>query len=300
MTTHEEPCPVVPGHKSGEGRPRFSVVIPAYNEAEFIGDCLDSLMKQDFTGTYEIIVVDNNSSDGTAEVARSRGMTVVREKRQGVCWARQCGTLLATGEIVVSTDADTTYSSDWLSRLDQEFRDDPARVAVAGPFLFVGAPWWGRIWAWGLFRLVDFVSRMTHRVPYIAAANVAFLKSAWCGYDTHATQGGDELDLLRRLQSRGTVAFDSDNPVFTSSRRLHQGLAYNIAITLLFYYIFGYILNRLSHRPLVGMAPSFRSTAHGPKRQRRVRWLASTGAWLLFLAGVGDLAVHLADMWWWG
>jgi glycosyltransferase involved in cell wall biosynthesis len=297
VTTHAEACPAVPWHESGEGRPRFSVVIPAYNEAQFIGDCLDSLMQQEFAGTYEIIVVDNNSSDDTSEVARSRGVTVVHEARQGVCWARQCGTQLATGEIIVSTDADTVYSSDWLSRLDREFRGDPARVAVAGPFRFVDAPWWGRVWAWSLFRFVGFVSRVTGRVPYIAAANIAFLKRAWSDYNTCATQGGDELDLLRHLQSRGRVAFVPDNPVFTSSRRLHQGLAYNIAITFLFYYIFGYILNRLARRPLVGMAPSFRSMAHGPKRRWTVRWLTSTGGCLLLLAGLGDLTVHLVATW---
>src|SRR5487761_191941 len=86
--------------------PRFSVVIPACNEAEFLGDCLHSLLRQDFPGDYEIIVVDNNSTDGTAAVARSFGVPVPDVNRAGVCWARQSGTTLASGEIVVSTDAD--------------------------------------------------------------------------------------------------------------------------------------------------------------------------------------------------
>jgi glycosyltransferase involved in cell wall biosynthesis len=238
---------------------RFSVVVPAHNEENFLGDCLDSLLDQDFSGAYEIIVVDNNSTDRTAEVARARGVRVVSETRPGVCWARQAGTLAAGGEIVVSTDADTVYGRDWLSRFDAGFHADPAAVAVAGPCRFVDAPRWGRLYASGLFRSVNVLFRVTGRVPYVAAANIAFRKAAWHGYDTNATQGGDELGLLRSLRKRGKVLFDAANPVFTSSRRMRRGLAYNVAVTFLFYYVIGYSLNRMSGRTVVGMAPSVRS-----------------------------------------
>ena len=70
---------------------RFSVVVPAYNEAAYIGRALDSLQHQDFDGTYEIIVVDNNSTDSTADVAARYGVRVVSEPQQGVCAARQRG-----------------------------------------------------------------------------------------------------------------------------------------------------------------------------------------------------------------
>jgi glycosyltransferase involved in cell wall biosynthesis len=238
---------------------RLSVVVPAHNEENYLGACLDSLRNQDFPGDYEIIVVDNNSTDGTADVARARGVRVVTEPRPGVCWARQSGTSAAAGEIVVSTDADTVYGQDWLSRIDAAFGSDPRVVAVAGPCQFVGAPWWGRIYAGSLFRSVNALSKMTGRVPYVAAANIAFRKAAWHGYDTRATQGGDELGLLRELRRRGKVLFDAANPVFTSSRRMRRGLAYNFAVTFVFYYMIGYSVNRVSGRTVVGMAPSFRS-----------------------------------------
>ena len=270
-----------------ECRPRFSVVIPAYNEATFIGDCLDSLLRQDFSDPYEIIVVDNNSTDDTTGIAKSRGVTVVREERQGVCWARQLGSDMASGEIIVSTDADTVYGSDWLSKIDRRFREDPAPVAVAGPFRFVDAPWWGRIWTGLLFGYVRASSQIAGHLPYIAAANVAFTRKGWPGYNTYATQGGDELDLLRKLQARGTVAYAADNPVFTSSRRLSQGLVYNVFVTLFYYYALGYALNRIASRTLVGMAPAFRAGASGGNASRREsrRWLrlAGAGGCLLFL-----------------
>jgi glycosyltransferase involved in cell wall biosynthesis len=239
---------------------RLSVVVPAHNEENFLGDCLDSLLAQDYPGDYEIIVVDNNSTDGTASVALARGVRVVTEPRPGVCWARQAGTSVASGEVVVSTDADTVYARDWLSRLDAGFLGDPSVVAVAGPCRFVDAPWWGRLYAGSLFRSVNFLARMTGRVPYVAAANIAFRKDAFAGYDTRATQGGDELGLLRSLRKRGKVRFDAANPVFTSARRMRRGLAYNVAVTFCFYYVIGYALNRMSGRTVVGMAPSVRSS----------------------------------------
>lgn len=290
LTDSRKPC---------ECRPRLSVIIPAYNEATFIGDCLDSLLRQDFGEPYEIIVVDNNSTDDTMRIAKSRGVTVVREERQGVCWARQLGSEMASGEVIVSTDADTTYNSDWLSKIEREFRRDPAPIAVAGPFRFTDAPWWGRTWTRALFGYVRFASLLTKRVPYIAAANVAFLKSSWPGYNTYATQGGDELDLLRNLQARGRVAYSPDNPVLTSSRRLSRGLMYNVFVTLFYYYALGYMLNRLTCRTLVGMAPAFRAGAPGKEHRRWLR-LAGAGGCLAFIivaSAFGDFIIRHLHMW---
>jgi glycosyltransferase involved in cell wall biosynthesis len=277
--------------KMHQQQPRFSVVIPAYNEEEFISDCLGSLAQQDFAEPFEIIVVDNNSTDRTAEIARSTGATVVREETRGVCWARQCGTLAASGEIVISTDADTTFGPGWLSRIEQAFREDPERVAVAGPCRFVDAPMWGRVYAWALFGLVHLISRITGRVPYVSATNIAFRRSVWTGYDTRATQGGDEVGLMRQLRSRGRVAFDLGNPTFTSSRRLYRGLFYNIFVTCLFYYVMGYWVNRLFGRTLVGMAPSFRGKPIRPET-RRGRLVMASLCLVVFVV-VGRLAVIL-------
>jgi glycosyltransferase involved in cell wall biosynthesis len=170
-----------------ECRLRFSIVIPAYNEEAFIGATLRSLLAQDLADPYEIVVVDNNSSDETAWVAAAHGAIVVREERQGVCWARQRGTEIAAGEIIVSADADTFYETGWLSRIDPEFRKDSGCVAVVGPFRFADAPRWGQAWTSFLFGFVFVVSRLTRRVPYVAAANLAFRKEDWFGYNTYAT-----------------------------------------------------------------------------------------------------------------
>ena len=99
---------------------RFSIVIPCYNEADFIASTLESLTAQTFTKNYEIIIVDNNCTDDTVAIARRHGARVVSAQRPGVCSARQAGTKASHGEIIISTDADTIFSPNWLSNIDHK------------------------------------------------------------------------------------------------------------------------------------------------------------------------------------
>lgn len=125
--------------------PRFSVVVPAHNEAEILGRTLRSLQRQDFAGLVEVVVIDNSSSDGTGDLARAAGVRVAEESRLGVCAARQRGADLANGQIVVSTHADTVHPPDWLSRIDMAFHSDPDLVAVAGPCRYEDPPAWAAV-----------------------------------------------------------------------------------------------------------------------------------------------------------
>lgn len=253
--------------------PRFTVVVPAVNEERYLPACLSSLAAQDFSGAVQVLVVDNGSTDQTAAVARGFGATVLHEPRPGVCFARQAGTAAARGQIVVSTDADTTFDPGWLSRIDRRFRERPDRVAVAGPCRFVAGPWWGAVYTTVVFGTVLLLQRLTGRVLYASATNIAFRREAWTGYETHLTQGGDELGLLRSLRRAGRLDFDGGNATYTSARRLRRGLAYNLLVTCLFYYVIGYGLNRLMHRRVLGTAPAFREV--DPAYQARRRWRAA-------------------------
>ena len=239
--------------------PRFSIVVPCYNEAGYIADTLNSLRDQNFAGSYEIIVVDNNCTDRTAEIARELGARVVTEKNEGVCWARQKGTEEATGEIVISADADTTYAPDWLAKIERSFGADDMVAAVTGPCRYLGGPLWGRVYARILFGGVHLAYRITGRVFYVTATNIAFRKTCWSGYDVYLTQGGDELNLLRDLRGKGRVVYDHMNPTYTSSRRLTRGAVYGFFVTLLVYYLLAYFLNRLLKRRVIGSAPAYRN-----------------------------------------
>ncbi|MEO5628126.1 MAG: glycosyltransferase family 2 protein [Candidatus Saccharimonadales bacterium] len=241
--------------------PRFSIVIPAYNEEAYLADTLQSLKKQTFRGEVEVIVVDNNSTDATAQVAKQAGAKLVSEKNVGVCWARQAGTQAAKGQIIVSTDADTTFDKDWLANIDDVFTANPDIVAIAGRCKFVDPPYWARVYPAILFGSVNFIYQLTGKTIYGSATNIAFRKSSWDSYDTSLTQGGDELHLIHNLQTKGKVAFYNDNPTYTSSRRLTRGFFYNFVVSFLIYYILEYNLSRLFKRPVIGACPTFRTNS---------------------------------------
>ncbi|MFL6046485.1 MAG: glycosyltransferase family A protein [Propionibacteriaceae bacterium] len=283
---------------------RFSVIVPAYNEAAYLGRALHSLQHQDYDGNYEIIVVDNNSTDQTAAVAARYGVHVVSEPQQGVCAARQRGVECARGEIIISTDADTTQPHDWLRTIDAGFAASDRVVAVAGPCRYENPSWWAKAYPTLLFGMVALIYALTGFVCYVSATNLAARRQAFPGYDLRLTQGGDELDLLRRLRRRGLVSWERRNVVNTSARRLERGLLYNFFMTFLVYYLLAYWLNRLSQRQTFGMAPAFRQERLRPlvpvwARRRVVLGILLVGLTSLgFATGAGDAAMDsLANFW---
>ena len=239
-------------------RPKLSVIIPAYNEEKFIADCLRSLAKQKTTFPYEVIIVDNNSSDATAAIATHLGARVVKEKQPGVCYARQAGLEAARGDIIVSTDADTTYAPTWLQKIHDAF-DSPEVVGVTGAIRFVHEPpFWSVLWARTLALFMFMSYKLSGSTAYMSACNSAYRKKAFPGYETNLTQGGDELYVVRQLKKVGKVRFVQNNPVYTSSRRNIRGFLYNAFVMILVYYVIEYFLSRLLGRPVFGSYPAFR------------------------------------------
>lgn len=113
---------------------KISVIIPAFNEEKYIGKCLESIANQR-EKPDEIIVVDNNSTDKTAEIAKSYGANVVVEKTQGMIPARNRGFDEAKYEIITRTDADTIVPSDWISKIKESFKDQNLG-ALSGPVYY--------------------------------------------------------------------------------------------------------------------------------------------------------------------
>ncbi len=91
----------------------YSVIIPAYNEEKLLADCLDSLKTATagIESQTELIVVDNASTDKTAEIARQNGAKVVFEPHRQIARARNAGADKAQGRYLFFIDADTTISS---------------------------------------------------------------------------------------------------------------------------------------------------------------------------------------------
>ena len=111
----------------------FSIIISAYNEEDYLTATIDAIelstrqLAETFEVEVEMIVVDNNSVDGTAGVARNKGAIVVHEEVQGISRARNAGAANASGDVFVFVDADVIVPKSTLSAI-YESMSDPLSV----------------------------------------------------------------------------------------------------------------------------------------------------------------------------
>ena len=135
MTTPGSRGVVLPVAADGGGRTRatadVSIIVPFAEAAPYIERAIEALLAQRYPRErYEVILVDNDSADGSAGLARRHpGVTVLSEPRRGAYAARNRGLAAASGAIVAFTDADCAPSPDWLSTMAAALEDP--RVAVA-------------------------------------------------------------------------------------------------------------------------------------------------------------------------
>ena len=117
------------------GPPRFSVVIAAYNAAPFIGRAIESILAQTYPA-HEVIVVDDGSTDGTAEAVARFGEPVRchRQPNAGVSAARNAGAALATGDWLTFLDADDRYYRDRLRWHAELLRQHPDLNLLSGDY----------------------------------------------------------------------------------------------------------------------------------------------------------------------
>lgn len=154
-----------------------SIIIPVYNEASWLKECLQAIQKQTVT-PLEVIVVDNNSTDGSLAIAkRFAGVTVLQEKRQGALYARTAGFNAARGDIIGRIDADTRIEPNWVERL-QELMIDKKVAAVTGSSHWYDMPLSPfNHWVEDLFKNALF--RHEKNFPFLFGTNMAIRRSAW-------------------------------------------------------------------------------------------------------------------------
>ncbi|GAA3902178.1 glycosyltransferase family 2 protein [Microbacterium invictum] len=116
---------------------RTSVVIPSLNDAVMLRTCLAAIAVQT-RPPDEVIVVDNGSTDDTADVARAAGAHVVAQPVRGIFPATTAGFDAAEGELLLRLDADSVPPADWVARIVTAFETDPGLDALSGPGRFYG------------------------------------------------------------------------------------------------------------------------------------------------------------------
>ncbi len=111
----------------------ISVIVPAYNAEKTIKGCLDALLNQDYNGNYEVIIVDDGSTDSTAEIISGYpSIRLIRQQNAGPAIARNRGAFEAKGDIIFFTDSDCVPEKDWLRMMSEPFGQDKLVVGVKG------------------------------------------------------------------------------------------------------------------------------------------------------------------------
>jgi len=119
--------------------PNVSVILPTYNRAALLRSAIEALLRQTApAGAYEIVAVDNNSTDGTADLLASLDdarIRAVKEPRQGLSFARNAGLAAARGALIALTDDDVEVAPDWIDSIGSTMAAHPDVDAVGGRIL---------------------------------------------------------------------------------------------------------------------------------------------------------------------
>lgn len=201
---------------------KLSVVIPTHNEADYITDCLDSLMKQNCKPD-EIIIVDNNCTDQTIPLAQTYPVKIIREKKQGMIYARNTGFDTALCDVIARCDADTIVPENWVKRIKNNFKNETIS-ALSGPIYFHNLP----IIKEFRFPAVAYAKLMKTIQDHetLLGPNMALTKEIWervknevCLNDKKVHE---DIDLAIHIQKYGRIKFDPELVVWTSSRRMRN------------------------------------------------------------------------------
>lgn len=215
--------------KKNEPCTGVSVLVPVRNEAERITKCIDSILDQDYTGSFDIIIIDDHSTDGTLELVRDRYGAVMNVRLKvlselkpvmsGKKAALAYGMTDTTGEIIVTTDGDCIYSSAWLTTLVNTFSDNTQ--IVTGPVVYPEAT---KLFTG--FQVLDLLSLILATAAGIQSrlyflgngANLAFRKSAFSAVDGYRGNeeyvSGDDLFLIQKVVNHygvNSIAYAKSN-----------------------------------------------------------------------------------------
>lgn len=197
---------------------RVSLVIPVYNEESHLAFCLDAIAKQTVK-PFEVIVVDNNSTDQTAVIARSYPFVrLLAETRQGVAYARDRGFNAARGEVIGRTDADTELAPNWIATIQRTFSNQHIQAAS-------GVVDYRNIGLKSVFSTIDtyfrhfLAGRTSARGEvFLYGVNMAIRRTAWKKVRSevcHERHFAEDLDLAAHLAEKQAGVIFEPNMIAT-------------------------------------------------------------------------------------
>lgn len=205
----------------------LSIVIPVYNEEHHLKACLEAIAKQ--TDMPDgVIVVDNNSTDRSVEIANSFPFVrLLREHQQGVVFARDKGFNAVKSDIIGRIDADTVLSPEWVATVKRLLADE-AYAAVNGPVYYYDMPFSpGNYWIDHQVRIRLY--RGAPHAPFLFGSNSALRRAVWekvRGEVCHVRTIHEDLDLAMHIMFAGMdIRYDRSLLVGTSARRYDDNLS---------------------------------------------------------------------------
>jgi len=188
-----------------------SVIIPAFNSEKYITECISSIKKNDFSHTaYEIIVVDNGSSDKTVSIAERLGVKVLILPSAKIAGLRNHGSRFAQGNILAFLDSDCTVLPSWIPNACMAFEDPGIGIGGSVHRVPAHASWVARAWA---FHCKEEGPRTY--VNYVPSGNMFIRKRVFDlveGFN-EALSVSEDTDLCRRVIRNGYKVLSDESIV---------------------------------------------------------------------------------------
>jgi len=184
-----------------DGKIRGSVIIPARNEQSHIVFCIESIKNQSKT-PFEIIVVDNGSSDATVKISEDLGCRVVHEERKGISYARNKGAQEAGGNVLYFVDADGVLSKNWIGQASEILGKRSDVGVVVGLNVFAHEKLLKRLW-YNTYTLSVYtglvLSNLLLKKPYLAGNNMAIRKDVFWQLNGFENLAAEDMWMSRKL-----------------------------------------------------------------------------------------------------
>jgi glycosyltransferase involved in cell wall biosynthesis len=204
-----------------------SIIIPVYNEQEYIGACLDAIGRQNLK-PLEVLLIDNNSTDKTVQIgSKFSFVKIIKEENQGVVYARDRGFNEARGKILARIDGDSIIDPDWVAHLEQIFKNKEIDAVTGSNYyydvMYPKAGYWT-----DLFFRKDLAKSMEDKnQAFLQGNNMAISKELWnkIKHKTCSLKGiHEDIDLaIHAMDLNANILFDQDLRVGVSARRLQNG-----------------------------------------------------------------------------
>lgn len=217
---------------------RISVIVPVYNSSQWLSDCLESLLAQDFhEQDYEIIVVDNGSTDESQEIIRQYPkVRLLKQPQRGSYAARNCGVASSSGRILAFTDSDCVPESNWLRHIDEAMKNCQLKIVLGQRIPESGSSLL-KLWSDYECEKHQFVFSQDFKELYYGHTNnMAVRRSAYdqCGPFNLRMRGSDTIFVREVVNTHGCQSV-----VYLPAMRVHHKELTGLSMLLKKTFIYG-------------------------------------------------------------